>query len=61
MAQERLGAFVWWHEEATETEREQLLALLHEFEHAETDEARQEIARRARAFPPKEVCDVERG
>ena len=55
MAQERLGGFVWWYEKATEAEREQFLALLHEFEHAETDEARQEVARRARTFPPKEV------
>ena len=53
MAQERLGGFVWWYEEATEAARKQLLALLHEFEHAETEEARQEIARRARAFPFK--------
>jgi len=51
-----LAAFVRWYEEkATWKERERIMALLHDFEQAETKEERQEVARRARSFPEKGV------
>ena len=47
-----LAAFVRGYEEkATWKEQERIMVLLHEFENAGTEEERQEVARRARAFP----------